>query len=258
LDFLKSHVDGYERIIDDLKKMEEKELLEKTGIDKNELEEFVDILIKNRHHTIFNIGFGIQKERYGGRIIQTVALIQIFLGNIGKPGTGIIYTQSGFNKHLEKPIFKFVTKSQSNKKSEKISLIKLGSELISRKIRVVFIYNFNPMTSLPNLNILKKALKDQDLFVILHELFLTETAKYADLVIPAKFDVETNDIFVPYCFPSLSINQGGPCPYPDCLSNYEFFKLLSQKLQLKKNEKHDISEAEFFSRCLDLLPRNVR
>jgi len=100
-------------------------------------------------------------------------------------------------------------------------------------------------------------MKDQDLFVILHELFLTETAKYADLVIPAKFDVEAHDIYFPYCYPSLSINQGGPCPYPDCLSNYEFFKLLSQKLHLNKNEIHDISEAEFFSKCLDLLPRNV-
>ncbi len=258
LEFLKSHVDGYERVIDDLKLMDEQELLENSGIDKDELEEFVNVLVKNRHYTIFNIGFGIQKERYGGRIVQTVALIQILLGNIGKPGTGIIYTQSGFNRNLEKIIFKHATKSPITKKSEKISLINLGLELISRKFKVVFIYNFNPLTSLPNSNMLKKVFEDPDIFVILHELFLTETAKYADLVIPAKFDVEAYDFYSPYCYPSLSINQGGPCPYPDCLSNYEFFKLLSQKLNGNNPEIHDISEAEFFSQCLDLLPRSVR
>lgn len=258
LEFLRSHVDGYKKVIEDIKVVEEQELIEKTGVDIDQLEEFVNVLINNRHHTIFNIGFGIQKERFGGRIIQAVALLQIFLGNIGKPGTGIIYTQSGFNRHLEKLIFKHATKSSLNKKREKISLITLGSELISRKFKVVFIYNFNPLTSLPNSNILKKALKDPDIFVILHELFLTETAKYADLVIPAKFDVEAYDFYSPYCYPSLSINQGGPCPYPDCLSNYEFFKLLSQKLNGNNPEIHDISEAEFFSQCLDLLPRSVR
>jgi anaerobic selenocysteine-containing dehydrogenase len=46
--------------------------------------------------------------------------------------------------------------------------------------------------------------------------------------------------------------------YPDCLSNYEFFKLLSKKLNGNKSEIHNISEAEFFSQCLDLLPRSIR
>ena len=259
LDFLRSHVDGYEKVVEDIKKIKEQELIEKTRVNIDQLEEFVDVLTKNMHHTIFNIGFGVQKERYGGRIIQAVALLQIFLGNIGKPGTGIIYTQSGFNRHLEKIIFKHATQSfLKNKKSEKISLIRLGSEINSRKFKVVFIYNFNPLTSLPNLNILKKVLKDPDIFIILHELFLTETAKYADLVIPAKFDVEAYDFYSPYCYPSLSINQGGPCPYPDCLSNYEFFKLLSQKLDVDNSETSEISESEFFSQCLELLPRSVQ
>jgi anaerobic selenocysteine-containing dehydrogenase len=89
-------------------------------------------------------------------------------------------------------------------------------------------------------------------------MFLNETTKYADIVIPAKFDLESFDLISPYYIPGLSINIGGPCPYQNCLSNYEFFQKLALKLNFKNSEIFQESEETIFRNCLEMLPSNIR
>ncbi|MFX1339625.1 MAG: molybdopterin-dependent oxidoreductase, partial [Promethearchaeota archaeon] len=233
-------------------------LLEYTGVSDTALQDFIKLLIENKHHTLFNIGFGVQKDYFGGKIVKSIALIQIILGNIGRSGTGILYSQSDFLKPLINPLINYIMNFQSKDRLVRIPLIKLGSYLLSGKFQMLFVYNFNPMSSLPNFNLLKKALLNRDLFVVVLDLFLNETTKYADIVIPAKFDLESNDLISAYYIPSLSINIGGPCPYKNCLSNYEFFQLLAQKLGVNDSPYLQESENKIFKNCLKKLPLNIQ
>ncbi|UCD02094.1 MAG: molybdopterin-dependent oxidoreductase [Promethearchaeota archaeon] len=256
--FLHKHVDSFSSIFLEVAKIDKKKLLSQIGINYQTFQDFIELLIQFKHHTLFNIGYGVQKDFYGGRIIITIALIQILLGNIGKPGTGLIYSQSDFLKPLISPLQNYIAQGESEFKIKEIPIIKLGSSLSSGNYEMLFIYNFNPASSLPNQNLLRRALSDKNLFTVVIDLFLNETTKYADIVIPAKFDLETDDFISGYYIPSLSVNIGGPCPYKDCMSNYEFFQRLAWKIGYENLGIFQESEKEIFNNCLNMLPSNVQ
>ncbi|MFX1366799.1 MAG: molybdopterin-dependent oxidoreductase [Promethearchaeota archaeon] len=255
--FLKKYVDSYSSIFTEITKIEKNELLGLIGINYQMVQNFIKFLTKFKHHTLFTIGYGVQKDFYGGRIVKSIALIQILLGNIGKLGTGLIYSQSDFLKPLLIPLQNYITGYEKRQKLNEIPIINLGSALSSGNYKMLIVYNFNPASSLPNQNLLRKALMNKDLFIIVLDMFLNETTEYADIVIPAKFDLETSDIVSPFYIPSLSINVGGPCPYQDCMSNYEFFRHLASKVGYNDKIFHESQEI-IFKKCLEMLPIKIQ
>lgn len=257
-DFLINHTSNWEHILIELGKINTKKILNQLNLEINEFQDLINIIIENKDHTIFNIGYGIQKDFFGGRIVQTIALIQILLGNLGKSGTGIIYSQSDFNIPLINPLIDFITQKNTYEPLKNIKLISLGRELSTNDYKMIFIYNFNPVSSLPNQNQLKRSFLRKDLFTVVQEIFLTETTKYADIVIPSKFDLESDDLFSPYYIPGISINQAGPCPYENCLTNYEFFQRLALNLGWQNLAILKENDLEIVQKCLNLLPNNAR
>ncbi|MFX0007798.1 MAG: molybdopterin-dependent oxidoreductase [Promethearchaeota archaeon] len=256
--FLIENVESYSSIIQETVKVEKMELLKQIGIDIQSFKLFVEFMIKFKHHTIFNIGYGVQKDFFGGKIVKCIALIQIMLGNLGKTGTGIIYSQSDFMKPLLQPLREYITNIKGESKMTEIPIINLGNVLSSGIYRMLFIYNFNPASSLPNQNLLRSAFLRDDLYIIVLDMFLNETTKYADIVIPVKFDVESFDLISPYYIPGLSINIGGPCPYQNCLSNYEFFQQLTQEFDFKNHDIFQESEETIFRNSIRMLPSKIQ
>jgi len=257
-EFLKNYVESYSTIIQEVAKVDKEKLLRQIGIDIQTFRNFVELLMKFKHHTLFNIGYGVQKDYFGGKIVKSIALIQIMLGNMGKLGTGLIYSQSDFLKPLLQPLQEYITNIKGKSKTTEIPLIKLGSFLSSGKYQMLFVYNFNPASSLPNQNLLRRALLREDLFVIVLDMFLNETTKYADIIIPAKFDLESYDLISPYYIPSLSINIGGPCPYQDCVSNYEFFQQLALAIGFENLNIFQEPEEKIFKNSIKMLPFKVQ
>jgi anaerobic selenocysteine-containing dehydrogenase len=256
--FLNKYVKLEEPISNLIDEFQTDQVFSEIGISKTDFREFVDLLVKYKHHTIFDIGYGPQKRLQGGKIIRTIALIQVILGNLGKPGTGIIYSQSDFTIPLKNKLIKHISGSFEESKVNTIEIIDLASELKSQTYKVLFIYNFNPVSSLPNQNLLRSVLRQSGLFTVVIDMFLNETTKFADVVIPAKFSLEQNDIFFPFYIPSLSITEGGGCPYSQCVSNYEFFQRLAHDLKLNKNDQFTPSQEDLFFSCLRLLPDHIR
>ncbi len=257
-DFLHNHVESYSTLIQEAAQVRKEKLLKQIGIDFQTFKHFVDFLIKFKHQTLFNIGYGVQKDFFGGKIVRSIALIQIMLGNIGKLGTGVIYSQSDFMKPILKPLQEYIANIKEESRLSEIPIIKLGSYLSTGNYQMLFVYNFNPASSLPNQNLLRRALLKEDLLVVVLDMFLNETTKYADIIIPAKFDLESYDLISPYYIPGLSINIGGPCPYQNCLSNYEFFQQLALKVGFEKNDVFQESEETIFRNSVKMLPENIQ
>ena len=136
--FLKKNVDSYLNLFSEITKVKEERLLSQIGINAEEFNKFVDFLREFKHHTLFMVGYGVQKDFYGGKIVQTIALIQIVLGNIGKPGTGLIYSQSDFLKPIIQPIMNYITQKTPDSNMKEIKLIELGNNLISGDFKILF------------------------------------------------------------------------------------------------------------------------
>jgi len=257
-DFLVQHVDNYKNLIAKVGIIDENKIIQQTGLSQEVLDDLSNLLVKFHHKTLFIVGFGPQKYFYGGKNLNTIALIQILLGNFGKPGTGFLFSQSGFYKEFTAPLMNYVTHPELYLSNNSFPLVTLGSSLSSNKFKMVFIYNLNPASSLPNQAILRKTLSREDLFVVVLDMFLNETTKFADIVIPAKFDLESYDLITPYFAPGISINHGGPCPYSDCVSNYEFFQLLAKKIGWGDDILFKETQEEIFEKCVKLLPKEAQ
>ncbi|KKM13205.1 hypothetical protein LCGC14_1718610, partial [marine sediment metagenome] len=257
-DFLIQHVDNYKDLIAKVEIIDENKIIQQTGLTREVLESFTNLLVKFQHKTLFIVGFGPQKYFYGGKNLSTIALIQILLGNFGKLGTGFLFSQTGLIKELTAPLLNYVTHPKLFTLYNSFPLVTLGSSLTSNKFKMLFIYNLNPASSLPNQTILRKALSREDLFVVVLDMFLNETTKFADIVIPAKFDLESYDLITPYFAPGISINHGGPCPYSDCVTNYEFFQLLAKKIGWGDDILFQETQEEIFKKCVELLPKKAQ
>ncbi len=256
--FISNYFENPEIFFSKIKKLDITKAVQKIGVDFNILNKVIDLLIQHKHETIFNVGYGIQKYYHGGETLQLIALLQVILGNFGRPGTGLVYSQSDFNKVFIDPIVQYITKNPSIPRNNKIMLIDLGWALNSPKYKMIFIYNFNPASSIPNQNLLRRALSREDLFVVVIDMFLNQTTKYADIVIPAKFGVENDDMYTPYYIPGVSINEGGPCPYPNCLTNYEFFQKLAYKIGWQDDLDFQESQSMIMRKSITMLSKKMK
>ncbi|GAI47235.1 unnamed protein product, partial [marine sediment metagenome] len=108
-DFINQHVDNYKNLFTEVEKIDENKIYRQTGLDRKTIQEFINLLLKYNHKTLFIVGFGPQKYFYGGKLLNTIALIQILLGNFGKPGTGFLFSQSDFNKEFLNPLIDYIT-----------------------------------------------------------------------------------------------------------------------------------------------------
>ena len=256
--FVSKHVDNYANLIGEVEKIDDAKIFHQTGLNQERLHDFLNLLINNKQKTLFVVGFGPQKYFYGGRNLNSIALIQIFLGNFGHQGSGFLFSQSGFNRGFKRQLVNYITNSDGTSQNKRFPLINLGSHLSSNQYKMLFVYNVNPVSSLPNQSILKHSLLREDLYTVVLDMFLNETTKFADIVIPVKFDLETDDLITPYFIPGISINHGGPCPYLDCNSNYEFFNKLAEKLGWQENSIFQETQAGILKKCCGLLPEVIQ
>jgi len=156
--FLLHHVDNYDKIFAKVEKIDEDKILHHTGLTRKSLDAFIEMLFKFQHKTIFIVGFGPQKYFNGGKNLYSIALIQILLGNFGKQSTGLIFSQSGFSKKFTDSLMEYIIQPKLYPQYSSIPLVTLGSSLNSNKYKMLFVYNLNPASSLPNQTILRQSI----------------------------------------------------------------------------------------------------
>jgi anaerobic selenocysteine-containing dehydrogenase len=121
-----------------------------------------------------------------------------------------------------------------NKKT--YNMAQLGRVLETGEVKLLFVFNTNPVVNLPNQRLVRKGLQREDLFVVVHDLFLNDTCSYADIVLPATSFLESFDVNVCYYHNYMSINQKAIEPLGEAKPNYQIFKELAGALGLKSNE----------------------
>src|SRR5258706_15883288 len=92
----------------------------------------------------------------------------------------------------------------------------------------VFIHNSNPVSQQQNANKLIKGLKREDLFTVVNELFITDTARYADILLPATMQAEQYDLMVTWGHLYMMLNMPAIAAPGDCVPNVEMFRRLAR------------------------------
>ncbi|MGG3497809.1 molybdopterin oxidoreductase family protein [Peribacillus simplex] len=196
------------------------------------------------------IGNGLQHHDNGGMAVRTIACLPALTGQWMVEGGGAIKGNSGylaFNTNaLRRPDL------LNNKATRTINMNQIGQALLEKDnpIRSMFVYGSNPALVAPNANKVKQGLMRENLFTVVHDLFLTETAMYADLVLPATSSYETEDFYNSYWHNYVQIQKPVVNKYGESKSNVELFKLLAVGMGFEEQAFRD-SEEEMIRQALD-------
>lgn len=154
-------------------------------------------LIADAKAPFIRIGTGMSRTRHGGSAIRAVALLPGVIGAYGRPGAGAVMAmspRSGFDLGaLRNPTGAPPPRS--------VPLARLGRvllELDDPPVKALFIAANNPAVTCPDAGRVRRGLARGDLFTVVHVPFLSDTARYADIVLPSTTFLETDDVYSGY------------------------------------------------------------
>jgi anaerobic selenocysteine-containing dehydrogenase len=175
---------------------------------------------------------GINRHTNGGQTVRTLACLPALTGQYGLLGGGLMYSTSDWLQwdgeavsHAHDPACPPPPRS--------LNMNRLGAILTGEAdppIYSLFVYNANPVASAPNAGRIIAGLMRDDLFTIVHELFETDTARYADIILPATSQLEHVDLHKPYGHLSLQYNTPAIVPLGETRSNWDVMRSLASAL----------------------------
>lgn len=125
-----------------------------------------------------------------------------------------------------------------------------GEMELDPPIKSLFVYNSNPVSQAPNANQIVKGLMREDLFTVTSELFITDTAKYSDIILPATMQAEQYDLMVTWGHLYVMLNQPAIEAPGECIPNVELFCRLAKTMGFE-DEHFSLSEDEMLMGSYD-------
>ena len=177
------------------------------------------------------IGQGLQRQPRGGNVVRAVAALPALTANLGRRGSGFLYLNGAGNRGIDEDDLSGVTAYPAV--PDAISHMELPAALESHSRAAAFVcWNVNPLASCPEQARLRRALHREDLFTVVCELFATDTADLADVILPAASWLEFDDIVVPYFHRALAAQVKAAEPLGQSLPNSEIFRRIAGAMGL--------------------------
>jgi anaerobic selenocysteine-containing dehydrogenase len=195
------------------------------------------------------IGNGPQHHDNGGMFVRTISCLPALTGQWLVKAGGAIKGNSAYlaynTANLQRP------ELLKNKKTRVINMNLLGEALLTLDppVKSLYVYGTNPAVVAPAGNKVRSGLKREDLFTVVHDLFLTETAKYADIVLPATSSFENTDFYTSYWHHYIQLQQPVIESYEEAKSNVEVFRQLAKGMGFTETAFDD-TEAELIDQSL--------
>jgi anaerobic selenocysteine-containing dehydrogenase len=196
------------------------------------------------------IGNGPQHHDNGGMFVRTISCLPALTGQWLVKGGGAIKGNSAYLAHntakLQRPDFLM------NKKTRVINMNLLGEALLTLDppVKSLYVYGTNPAVVAPAANKIRSGLEREDLFTVVHDLFLTETARYADIVLPATSSFENIDFYTSYWHHYIQLQQPVIEPFEESKSNTDVFRLLAKGMGFTE-AAFDETDAELIEQSLE-------
>ena len=269
--YIKSYVNGFEEYKEYVLSLNIEELSLECGVEINEINELVRLYCE-KYSTIL-LGFGMQKYKNGGITIRAIDALGAITGQIGFSGGGVNYANKVYPKILnsdpynsEKAAYnRYFYTSEINEFIEKCSLGKTyykNDIFICNKdkesdydlnipIKMAVITKSNLVNQLPNVNKLKKSLSKID-FKVCCDMFMTDTAKVCDLLIPTSSQLESEDLlFSSMMNPYLIYNEKLIEPREKLMDEYYFFMELAKEMNL--NDYPYVEKTDYLEKVIEPL-----
>lgn len=186
-------------------------------------------LFQNARRPMIKTGVGWTRRRNGAMGMRAVCSLAAVLG----AGERVHYESFAHFGLAEDAIMRPELRPASAR-NEPVPQVTLGQQFTEGRFKAVFVWCHNPAVTLPDSRRVRAGLAREDLFVVVHEHFLTETAELADVVLPATMFVEHDDVYRSYGHRWMQLARAAVAPPRGAKSNVEAFAAIARALGLPR------------------------
>lgn len=193
--------------------------------------------------SVIRVGVALERHRGGGQAVRAVCCLPALAGSWRYPGGGLLIV----------PIWNFPLRWDRMNRGDLIrpgtrvlNVLKTGeyltSDCLDPPVKSFFCYNSNPVVQAPEQNRIIRGLLREDLFTVVSELFITDTARYADIVLPATMQAEQFDVMFSWGHNYLTLNQRAIDAPGEAVPNVELFRRLAAAMGMTGAEWRRLDE----------------
>jgi len=194
-DFIEQHALGLEPLLKAASSWPLEKAAAEAGVDEVKLRELAD-RFASASRALLRCGWGIERNQNGGQAVAAVMAIPALLGKFGQRGCGFTLSNSGAGRMDDSQIW-----DRASWQTRVINMTELSVVLNTPPdppIRGLFVFNCNPVATVPDQNGIIQGLSRDDLFTVVSEQVMTDTARYADIVLPATTFLEHRELKLSY------------------------------------------------------------
>lgn len=174
------------------------------------------------------LGSGLSRYGNGAMTVRTITCLPAIIGAWKRKGGGLFAeTSTG----AAFPLYKITREDFIKRPTRLINMNQLGTalnDLAAPPIKSLYVYHSNPAAIAPDQKAILRGLEREDLFTIVHERFMTDTARYADIVLPATTSMEHDDLYRSYGSYYAQLGKAAIKAVGKAKSNWEVFQLLAE------------------------------
>jgi anaerobic selenocysteine-containing dehydrogenase len=226
--FLQSHVQGFEELASQvLPDFPPERVEELTGLPASVIEQMALAYGKARAPFII-LGSGLSRYGNGAMNIRAIACLPALVGAYAKAGGGCFASTSTGGAFAMGEITR---EDFMAAPTRLVNMNRLGhalNELDGPRVMSLYVYNSNPAAAAPDQNAVLAGLAREDLFTVVHERFMTDTALHADIVLPATSSLEHSDVYRSYGSYCVQKADAVVSPVGESRSNWDVFRLLAE------------------------------
>jgi anaerobic selenocysteine-containing dehydrogenase len=227
-DYVGRHTLGFEKLTERVKQYPPEKVARICGISAEEVVNLARDYASIKPAAI-RVNYGLQRHAGGGMAVRTITCLPALVGAWRDAAGGVVLTTADFytldHKTLERP-------DLIRGKPRTINQSALGDALTTAKppVKAIYVYNNNPVAVCPDSNKVIAGFSRPDLFAVVHDIFLTDTADYADIVLPATTQLEHYDVHKSYGHLYVVANNQAIAPVGEAKPNSEVFRLLAKRM----------------------------
>ena len=231
-DYVDNYTSGVEALQARAREWPPERVASVTGLSAREVEDFAREYATTQPSAI-RLNYGLNRHAGAGAAVRTITSLPALTGAWRHAGGGILLSTSGTfpvnSEALERP--DLVPPGTRTLNMSQLGRILLDP-VLEPPVKALFVYNSNPAAVAPEQDQVHRGLAREDLFVVVHDLFLTDTADFADVVLPATTTLEHYDIHKAYGHLHLGLSRPAIAPLGESKANTEVFRLLARRMGL--------------------------
>lgn len=243
-EFIAQNIVGFEALAERVQEWTPERAEKICGVSAQQIEDFAHLYATTKPSCI-RLNYGLNRHSNGGMMVRCVLSLPAIVGAWGVPGGGALLSTGGAFHINERALQKPELLQHHDKKPRTVNMIKLGQALLDYNeppVMGLYVYNSNPAVVAPNQQRVLAGLSREDLFTVVHEQVHTDTARYADILLPATTTFEQTDLFTSYGHLYVQLSEAAIAPLGESKPNVEVFSLLAQKMNFTESCFADTTE----------------